>query len=194
MNQRLIIGALLSFSLLSCMKEKEKRSPLLGLSPQALKDRLIEINKDFVADEDSVIEAYIEKLPYQFSTTGTGLRISVYQKGNGQAAEVGDVAVVKYKITDLKNNLIYQSQENETQSFLVGKDNVETGLHEAIQRMSEGSKAIIVLPAHLAHGLSGDHAKIPPQTALVYNLELVGLKNNTDQKCRKIICQPLKLK
>jgi FKBP-type peptidyl-prolyl cis-trans isomerase FkpA len=55
-------------------------------------------------------------------------------------------------------------------------DNVESGLHEGILYMNEGSKALLVIPSHLAHGLVGDMNKIPPKSTIVYDIELLELK------------------
>lgn len=171
----------LSLVLLSCNEEEKKTSPLLKLPPKALKEELIKINKEFVENESMMIDEYVDSSAYEFEESGTGLRIAIYKKGGKDTAKAGMLAVVKYKISDLQGNLIYQSDKGETQSFLIGKDNVEQGLHEGIQKMTVGSKAIIVLPSHLAHGLSGDNAEIPPQTALVYDIELVELKKHIDE-------------
>lgn len=48
-----------------------------------------------------------------------------------------------------------------SQKLLVGKDNVEAGLHEGIQLMHVGDQMRFILPSHLAHGLTGDQSKIP---------------------------------
>jgi FKBP-type peptidyl-prolyl cis-trans isomerase len=42
--------------------------------------------------------------------------------------------------------------------------------------MKKGVHAKLILPSHLAHGLLGDRDKIPPQSILYIDLELVELK------------------
>lgn len=148
----------------------------MELSPKELREKLINLNKEFVEKEDVVIDSYVDTLPYEFEKTGTGLRIAIIEDGVGETASVGMLAMVKYRITDLRGKEIYKSEGDKLQSFLVGKDNVEQGLHEGIQKMKVGDVAIIILPSHLAHGLSGDNAKIPPQTALVYEIQLIDLR------------------
>jgi FKBP-type peptidyl-prolyl cis-trans isomerase len=54
-------------------------------------------------------------------------------------------------------------------------DNVESGLHEGITYMRKGEKAKIILSSNLAYGLVGDMDKIPPQSPLVYDVELVDI-------------------
>jgi FKBP-type peptidyl-prolyl cis-trans isomerase len=42
--------------------------------------------------------------------------------------------------------------------------------------MKKGDQAKLILPSYLAHGLLGDRQKIPPQSVLFIDLELVELK------------------
>src|SRR5690554_3289476 len=119
-----LVAALILLFCASCVEDEPKKDPLLEMNPKELKNKLIDINREFVEREDSVIEAYTDSMPNEFKKSGTGLRIAIYKKGNADTAKVGMLAVVKYKITDLQGNLLYQSKNGETQSFLVGKDNV----------------------------------------------------------------------
>ena len=66
--------------------------------------------------------------------------------------------------------------KGQPQEFIVALDDVEAGLHEGIQKLAIGDKAIFILPAHLAHGVSGDQSAIPPQSPLVYDIELIAKK------------------
>jgi FKBP-type peptidyl-prolyl cis-trans isomerase len=108
--------------------------------------------------------------------TGTGLRYMIYRDGSGLKAEKGKVAILNYKLWLITGDLVYSSETNGPKSFLIGKGGVESGLEEGILLMKVGDKAKMILPSHLAHGLLGDEKKIPPRTAIVYDIELVELK------------------
>ena len=54
-------------------------------------------------------------------------------------------------------------------------DNVESGLHEAIQHLSPGDSAVIVIPSYRAHGLIGDQDKVPMRSSVVYRIGLVSV-------------------
>ena len=41
--------------------------------------------------------------------------------------------------------------------------------------MIPGDKARLILPAHLAYGMGGDQSKIPPASALFYDVELISV-------------------
>jgi FKBP-type peptidyl-prolyl cis-trans isomerase FklB len=54
--------------------------------------------------------------------------------------------------------------------------NLIPGLNEAIQLMPIGSKWRIFIPSPLAYGSSGLPNKIPPHTALVFDISLIEIK------------------
>ncbi len=59
---------------------------------------------------------------------------------------------------------------------MVGKDNIESGLHEGILYLHVGDEATFILPSHLAHGLLGDNKRIPPKASVLYEIKLLSLK------------------
>ena len=65
--------------------------------------------------------------------------------------------------------------EKGPKKFLIGKDHVESGVHEGVTLMHVGDRAKFVIPSYLAHGLSGDNAKIPPRSVLIVDLKLLRL-------------------
>jgi FKBP-type peptidyl-prolyl cis-trans isomerase len=44
--------------------------------------------------------------------------------------------------------------------------------------LAQGGKAKFILPSHLAYGLTGDQDKIPPQSPVVYDIELIEIEKN----------------
>lgn len=51
------------------------------------------------------------------------------------------------------------------------------GFKEGLQKMKIGDKAILFIPFHLGYGAQGAGNVVPPDTDLVFELELVGLAN-----------------
>ena len=74
-----------------------------------------------------------------------------------------------YVVTKINGDTLYTTQ-TKLDEFTVSNSEKESGLHEAIKLLKPGAKAIIVLPAHRAHGISGDMDKVPPFTTLIYNI------------------------
>jgi len=51
------------------------------------------------------------------------------------------------------------------------------GFKEGLQKMKIGDKAMLFIPFHLGYGVQGSGNVVPPDTDLVFELELVGLAN-----------------
>ena len=167
-----IILTTLILLVMSCSEEPSKFPPMDKMSIQ---ERLLEANKRATSKEAIQIEEYIQLKDLTALKTQTGLCYQIYKDLKGETIKKGQLAVVKYTVTLLNGKVCY-STEDKVEDFIVAKDYVETGLHEGIQLMSEGDKAILILPSHLAHGLAGDLKKIPFRSTIVYNIELVAIK------------------
>lgn len=158
-----------------CLSCRQKSAPQ-AVTPETLREPLISANQKYVVQEAEEIEQYIKQRKWEMNKTGTGLRYMIYEKGSGVMAEKGKFAKVNYKISLLDGTECYSSKEKGPKQFLIGQDNVESGLHEGILFMKVGDKAIFILPSHLAHGFRGDEDKIPPRSSVVYDIELLSLR------------------
>jgi FKBP-type peptidyl-prolyl cis-trans isomerase len=152
----------------------EEKKPLPFESKEEYKETMIHSHKAYLNRERNAIYNYMKASPFRFDSTGTGLKYAVYEGGGTDSLKVGDVAVIHYTLRNLEGDTLYQSLSAQPQEFMVEYDNVEKGLHEGIQRIAIGDRAIFILPAHLAHGITGDQAAISHQQTLVYDLHLLG--------------------
>jgi FKBP-type peptidyl-prolyl cis-trans isomerase len=141
------------------------------------KKPLEHINKKLVDKESEAIDNWVRRNKVTAISTGTGLRYAIIKKGNGNMPKDGEVAIINYKVSLLDGTVCYTSEKNKPAHFLIGHDNVESGLHEGILLMSVGDRGIFIMPPHLAHGLTGDDSKIPPLAILVFDVELISIKN-----------------
>jgi len=157
-------------------KAKQQPNPLPFKNKKEYKQTMILSHQKFLEKEKKEIQRYIDSLGLEFNSSGTGLRYHIIDQGKGEQINKGDIAIVKYKLSLINGKLLYETKEGESQEFLVDFDDVEQGLHEGIKALNIGGKAIYILPAHLAHGITGDQKNIPPQSTIVYNLELLGKK------------------
>ncbi len=169
---------LIAFSLMACDNEPKKKSiPLKVQSKKEYQDLMIESHKAYLQREREKLDHFTDSLPYDFVQTESGLRYTVtHTEKSTDSITAGDIAVIHYTLTLLNGDTAYQTLTQKPQEFMVNMDDVEAGLHEGIQYLAVGDKAIMVLPAHLAHGLTGDQAAIPIQTPVVYHLELLAKK------------------
>jgi FKBP-type peptidyl-prolyl cis-trans isomerase len=138
---------------------------------------LQEVNRQMVLEEDAMILGYIERRGWQMIKSGTGIHYMIYQQGpNGPFAKDGQVAVVDYEVSLMDGTVVYTSKEDGIRSFLIGQDNVESGIHEAITYMKPGDHAKIILPSYRAHGLTGDNDRIPPRSTVIYDIKLLEIR------------------
>ncbi|MCB0802088.1 MAG: FKBP-type peptidyl-prolyl cis-trans isomerase [Flavobacteriales bacterium] len=159
----------------SCEAEPKKKA-LPFESRQEYEEINIYSHQLFLKKEKEKIQNYIDSSHLDFQKTGTGLHYVILDSSNGDTFKTGDIAVIRYQLKSIEGKLLYETRPELAQEFAVDYDDVETGLHEAIKKMKVGERAIIILPAHLAFGITGDQAAIPSQTTLVYYLSIVGKK------------------
>ncbi|MBK9196674.1 MAG: FKBP-type peptidyl-prolyl cis-trans isomerase [Flavobacteriales bacterium] len=136
---------------------------------------LVQENRDAVKLEDRDIDLYAQRNALRLIKSGTGVRHQMLRDVPGDSIRTEQWAKVNYRMELLNGDTAYATVKGEPESFLVGMDNVESGLHEAIQHLSPGDSAVIVIPSYRAHGLIGDQDKVPMRSSVVYRIGLVSV-------------------
>jgi FKBP-type peptidyl-prolyl cis-trans isomerase len=133
---------------------------LFGVSTgMAMADANADVGKDFLAQN--------AKKP-GVVTTASGLQYQVLSAGTGKKPSASDKVVVNYRGTFISGD-----------EFDAGKgvgfplNRVIAGWTEGLQLMQEGAKYRFFIPSDLAYGERGAGGLIPPNTALVFDVELV---------------------
>jgi FKBP-type peptidyl-prolyl cis-trans isomerase len=162
------------FFLVACAEKNANQEAIVSSKNYAAP--LLKVNKKLIEKEQRDIDNWLKRHQINAEKTGTGLHIAYLKKGNGNIAQLGQYATINYKLSLLDGTLCYDSKNSGPETFLIGQDHVESGLHEGIQKMHVGDRCIIVMPPHLAHGLLGDDKKIPPLSCIVYEVELLQIK------------------
>jgi FKBP-type peptidyl-prolyl cis-trans isomerase FkpA len=138
-------------------------------------ETLVEVNKFLIRKDSERIKAYIKRREWDMTETKTGLWYMVYEKGKGEKARKGQIAVFDYKVELLDGTLCYDSGDLGPKQFKIGEGGVESGLEEGILLLAEGDKAKFIMPPYLAHGLIGDEVCIPARSIIVYDVTLLKL-------------------
>ncbi|MCB4808698.1 peptidylprolyl isomerase [Tamlana sp. 62-3] len=127
--------------------------------------------------EKKAAEAELDKLAAGFNKTESGLRYQILQEGNGEKAEKGKTVSVHYK-GQLADGTVFDSsyKRNAPIDFPLGMGQVISGWDEGIQLLKVGDKARLVIPSHLGYGSRGAGGVIPPNAALVFDVELMAVK------------------
>lgn len=172
MRINLILSSLLLF--VSCSSHSNDK--VKNVNFDSLREPLINANKLSVKRESDEIDQYVKFKDLDMIVTGTGLRYMIYQHGKGPIAKSGAIVRINYKVSLLDGKVCYTSEKSGVKQFTIGADPVESGLHEAMLYMHTGDKALLVLPSHLAFGLTGDGDKIPARSSVAYDIELLSLR------------------
>ncbi|PHR27297.1 MAG: hypothetical protein COA36_09945 [Desulfotalea sp.] len=105
------------------------------------------------------------------TVTESGLQYEVLTEGVGDIAKAEDTVKVEYTGTLIDGNEFDSSaRHGEAAIFKVGQ--VIKGWSEALQLMNPGAKLRLVIPAELAYGEQGVQPMIPPNSVLVFEVEL----------------------
>lgn len=169
---------LIAFLLAISCGRKQEQAPSLNQSE--IQEKLIKANQSLVKEEALQIEEFIKRHQFDMMKTGTGLHYQVYKFGNGAVPQDNDIVTVFYSCFMIDGTLLYQADSSKPATFMLGKAQQPRGLEEALMLMPEGSRARVVIPSHLAYGLTGDDNKIQGATPLYYELTL--LKINHEKK------------
>ena len=162
---------LLTFFSCSEPIEKLRADPFDGMTKKERKSALESALTRSSRKEQKQILGYLKRHQITAIKTETGIHYCIYEKGNGNLIDDGQIVNVEYVVTKINGDTLY-STKKKLDEFAVSNSEKESGLHEAIKLLKPGSKAIIILPAHRAHGISGDSDKIPPLTTVIYNLKV----------------------
>ena len=159
------------FTFFSCSEpiEKPETDPFHGMTKKERKSALENALTRASKKEQIQIEGYLKRHQIPAVKTATGVHYCIYEDGKGNQIEDGQNVLVDYVVTKINGDTLYTTKKR-LDEFTVSNSEKESGLHEAIKLLKPGAKAIIILPAHRAHGLSGDMNKIPPLTTVIYNL------------------------
>ncbi|QDT71120.1 FKBP-type peptidyl-prolyl cis-trans isomerase [Lacipirellula limnantheis] len=107
-------------------------------------------------------------------TTPSGLQYKVLKKGDGPTPTKADTVTVHYRGKLVNGQVFDESYGGEPASFGVGQ--VIPGWTEALQLMKVGDKFEVVIPADLGYGARGAGDVIPPNSTLIFEVELLGVK------------------
>lgn len=104
----------------------------------------------------------------------SGLRYEIIEQGTGVYPMAEDVVVVHYTGT-LLNGTVFDSSipRGEPASFPLNQ--VISGWTQGLQKISEGGKIRLYVPADLAYGDEG-RPGIPPASTLIFEVELLEVK------------------
>lgn len=105
-----------------------------------------------------------------------GMKIDVIKEGTGVACKNGDKVSVHYTGT-LENGTKFDSSVDRGTpfSFTIGIGEVIKGWDLGVAGMKVGEKRKLTIPSELGYGERGAGDMIPPNSTLIFDVELLGI-------------------
>lgn len=106
----------------------------------------------------------------------TGLQIENLTRGTGPTPQKGQTVTVHYtgRFTD-GNKFDSSADRDEPFSFVLGQGQVIAGWDLGVAKMKVGDKVKLTIPPELAYGADGYPGAIPPNSTLVFEVELLSI-------------------
>jgi len=104
--------------------------------------------------------------------TASGLQYKIITPGSAKKPKPTDEVTVHYKGT-LIDGKVFDSSIDRGQPATFPLNGVIPGWTEGLQLIGEGGKLLLYIPHNLAYGEQGIDAVIPPNSALIFEVELI---------------------
>lgn len=96
--------------------------------------------------------------------------------GTGKEAVPGDTVTVHYTGALCKNGIIFQSSHDFGKPVTFGLDQVIRGWTEGVPGMKVGGMRRLTIPSEMAYGSVRAASNIPPNSDLVFDIELLDVR------------------
>ncbi|MFY0594096.1 FKBP-type peptidyl-prolyl cis-trans isomerase [Roseivirga sp.] len=151
---------------------------------------LARMRSEQLEKDEELIQEYIVNNNLETTRTDEGLHYVTLQEGNGQFPKLGDKVSVNYTLTRLDGTVLDTSREDVARAnnqysdrrtyvpyeFEIGTQGIIEGWNLGVPKFSKGGRGKLIVPSVFGYGVQGKGAEVPPNTVLVFDIELVDIK------------------
>ena len=121
--------------------------------------------------------------PTAFKVTGPVASLQIVDEtvGTGAEAKAGDTITVHYKGTLAQSGVKFDSSYDRGEPITFSLNGVIEGWQKGIPGMKVGGKRRLIIPSSMGYGAQGSGSTIPPNTDLVFEVELLGVGGTASQ-------------
>ncbi len=160
----------------SLMSQEEIRATIEELQKRVMAARQKELKEEAemnLAESKAFLEE--NKKKEGIKTLPSGLQYKVLVEGSGKTPKSTDTVTVHYRGT-LINGSEFDSSYKKGQPSTFQVNSVIRGWSEALQLMKGGSRWQLFIPPGLAYGERAVGGQIPPNSTLIFEVELISVK------------------
>lgn len=119
----------------------------------------------------------------QYLTTARGAEYKDLKAGEGESAQLGDIATIHFigwiDANGSQGKELYNSRKQQRPvSFVVGTDKVMAGWNEGVIGMRAGGKRMLRVPPTLGYGARAVPDSVPENSSLIFVIDLVELEKS----------------
>jgi FKBP-type peptidyl-prolyl cis-trans isomerase len=152
------------------------------VTEEALRKRQMDAMRDaeVAASQGMVVQETVKKMLADYKSkkladlkkSASGLEYVIIDKGSGAPIKDGDQVPTHYYGVRKKDGVMFDNSydRGSMAPFTVGQ--LIPGFNEGMKLLNRGGKALIFIPSALGYGEQGAGANIPPNTDLVFYLEM----------------------
>lgn len=150
---------------------------------------LLESERKRASADSTVIATYLSENKISATYALPGIFYVVQKEGKGEKASAGKTAYVSYEGHVLNGNFFDTNIESVAKAnkydnggryspypVVVGTESVIRGWDEMLQLMNKGMKVTLYVPPSLGYGARSMGPNIPPNSILVFDMEVVDIK------------------
>jgi FKBP-type peptidyl-prolyl cis-trans isomerase FklB len=154
------------------LSNEEMQAAIVAFNQEMMKKRQAEGDKNKAAGDKFRAENKKRKGVKELKN---GIQYEVLKKGKGAKPKVTDTVTVHYTGT-LIDGTVFDSSVKRGVPATFSLKGVIPGWKEILPMMPTGSKWKVVIPPELAYGERGAGAKIGPNATLIFEIELISIK------------------